>query len=314
MRRAGAAPAALAVALLAFATRGLAADDRACRLLQAASLDLTVLPSGAVTAPVSIGDKRFELIVDTGDIFSGISEDAVDAIGAKSRASATRFSFMGGVTVDRYAPVKDLRVGTLHAQTFNLVVLPRRLLDGTDGLLGPDILSGYDAEFDFARNKLNLFSAKHCPGNVVYWASAYGKVAMEMTDMHQMTVEVVLDGKPMKAFVDTGADKSTLSMAAAKAIFGIDPAKDPHLRRVMMPINGAAAQPVVQYPFATLALSDVTVTHPRIDIVEDAIWDRRMPPLLIGINVLRALHLYVAYDEGMLYVTPAEARDDQTRN
>jgi hypothetical protein len=59
-----------------------------------------------------------------------------------------------------------------------------------------------------------------------------------------------------------------------------------------------------------MAFADVAVRNPDIDIVPDDHNLSGMPPLVIGINVLRALHLYIAYGESMLYVTAAEAKAD----
>jgi hypothetical protein len=75
-------------------------------------------------------------------------------------------------------------------------------------------------------------------------------------------------------------------------------------------INGAPITQIYRYPFSTLALQGVTVNNPEIDLVPQSAFfrDGRGPQLLLGIGVLRQLHIYVAYDEQVLYVTPAEAQ------
>lgn len=76
--------------------------------------------------------------------------------------------------------------------------------------------------------------------------------------------------------------------------------------------------------FASLKVGDVTVTNPLIEILPDAaeasFWrnhtgkiDRdpifglrfQAAPIILGMDILRKLHLYVAYGEKTLYVTPA---------
>jgi hypothetical protein len=63
-----------------------------------------------------------------------------------------------------------------------------------------------------------------------------------------------------------------------------------------------------KYPFQTLTFQDVAVKYPEIEIGKEG---KRMPDepqLIVGMGILRQLHLYIAYAEKKLYVTPAEAR------
>ncbi|HEY4076090.1 MAG TPA: hypothetical protein VGM26_04080, partial [Rhizomicrobium sp.] len=57
------------------------------------------------------------------------------------------------------------------------------------------------------------------------------------------------------------------------------------------------------YPLQNLSFGDVNVKNPRIQIVADKVWDQS--DLLLGIGILRQLHLYIAYKEKKMYITPA---------
>ena len=61
---------------------------------------------------------------------------------------------------------------------------------------------------------------------------------------------------------------------------------------------------VYNYPFQSLSFGAVQVSHPQIQIVEDRVWYDKTD-LLLGIGILRQLHLYIAYKEGKMYLTPA---------
>jgi len=50
----------------------------------------------------------------------------------------------------------------------------------------------------------------------------------------------------------------------------------------------------------------VTVNHPHIEMVSDEVWSDR-DDILMGIGIMRQLHLYIAYKEKKMYITPALA-------
>ena len=80
------------------------------------------------------------------------------------------------------------------------------------GLLAADYMGKYDIELDFAGGKMNYFSPDHCEGQVVYWPSAaIAAVPMRFVN-HHLILDVMLDGKPQRAIIDTGAPQTTLSM------------------------------------------------------------------------------------------------------
>jgi hypothetical protein len=70
--------------------------------------------------------------------------------------------------------------------------------------------------------------------------------------------------------------------------------------------------PSYRYPFKMLALDGVTISNPDIVLVPDKVSGRHHcrfcgPDLILGMGVLRQLHLYIAYKEKRLYVTAATA-------
>jgi hypothetical protein len=106
------------------------------------------------------------------------------------------------------------------------------------------------------------------------------------------------------AMLDTGAGTSFITRRAAAKFLGIDE-KDPALKtRGNIIVNGMAG-PVLNYPFQSLSFGDVTVHSPHIEIVSDPVWNEN--DLLLGIGILRQLHLYIAYTEKKMYISPAMA-------
>jgi predicted aspartyl protease len=286
-----------------------AQDAQNCQLKRIAALDMTVEHDGRIAVPIAILDRAFLLTVDTGAVYSILSESVASTLQETPRRASMRAGFLGDVTLNSYVTVDGLRIGQVDARRFDFMIAPDRLLATYDGLLGADIMSQYDVEFDFAHAKFNLMSQDHCPGAVVYWTkSDAGVVPMHLDPNKHVKVEVTLDGKLLNAGIDTGAYKSTMSLAVAKNLFGIDENSPGMKRRDGVSINGGRPEPIYHYPFASLSFGEVSVQHPDIDIIAEPANISNDVPLIIGINVLRQLHVYIAYKEQALYVTPAEAQ------
>jgi hypothetical protein len=88
-----------------------------------------------------------------------------------------------------------------------------------------------------------------------------------------------------------------MSLEAAENMFKIDPA-------TLSKNNG-------RYSFKTLTLQDVTVNNPDIILVPNdksqVMGGYRQTNLILGMGILRQLHLYIAYKEHTIYATAASA-------
>ena len=219
-------------------------------------------------------------------------------------------TFLGGIPVDEMAQTDTILFAGLHADHLPLDIAPEQVLPAdTIGMLAPDIMQNYDIEFDFAAGKMNVFNPHPCAGKAVYWTHGnYAQVPIKLDSIGHITVPVTLDGKTLTAAVDTGAEGSVMSLDALEDIFGVD-ASNPALisigdRRV----NGLANTPTYRYPFSTLVLEGVQVGKPDIIVLKTPGYHHGLPDLVLGIETLRQLHLYIAYQEGDIYLTPAEQR------
>lgn len=283
------------------------ADDT-CQLQQAIELPMTELRDGHVSVPMTIGDRPVKMLVDTGGLFSMLTPPTVAALDLhKEIIPLSRIQQYGGLTIDHYVTAHDVSLGGIKGYKFDFLVMPEHgYSSDIDGLLAPDIMRNYDADFDFANHMFRLFSPEHCEGKVVYWThDPYGTVEFRLNEFGQMTVPIMLDGHEIRAMIDTGAYRSTASLETIEDDFDIDE-KNPELH--LLP--GAGPDHLrYHYPFKTLSLQSITVNNPDIVLVPDAQSGLRSsaPRMLLGINVLRQLHLYIAYHEHTLYVTPAAA-------
>jgi len=130
--------------------------------------------------------------------------------------------------------------------------------------------------------------------------------------------KVILDGHLFTANIDTSLDISTINSQAAQDYLGVPLAtrqSDAAETRADQPAQVGTETVTVtgwrdQHRFHTLTFGGVTVNNPLF-VLRPAVpgprkaGDPQSPDIVIGMNVLRKLHLYFAFGERMLYVSTA---------
>ncbi|HUJ47419.1 MAG TPA: aspartyl protease family protein [Rhizomicrobium sp.] len=291
------------------------ADEHAqpsCALQSMASLDTQTLPNGEIAVPATLNDTPALLAVDTGSIYSSISEEAAVEQGAHVQFSPYIGSFMNGVSTNAFTVLNSFAVGPLRSpKKWSVAIAPDQMLPASiSGYLGPDVMRAYDVEFDFYHGKFNLFAHTNCAGAVYWTHDAAAVVPMKVADDGHIVVDATLDGKPVTILLDTGSPSSVMSVEAAEKLFGI--AKDDQRLKFVRSIslNGGSDTPFYSFPFSSLSFGAITVANPKIQLIPQENFDphgRQDAQIVLGMSVLRQLHLYVAYDQKMLYLSAAEA-------
>jgi predicted aspartyl protease len=268
-----------------------------CHLKRYESLPITFDRAGGAVVPVTIDGKVQNLLIDTGGPASMLTQSAVSRLGLQPMHMdhGIYFTMYGGTTLDHYVNATIAFHGMRPARMPFIVMPDGALADGNDGTLGSDVLPVFELDFDFTDGKLNLISQDHCTGDVVYWTDgAYAKIPFKFGFNRHIEVEVTLNGKKVMALLDTGSAQSLMSADTAEALFGL-----------------AATKPGNRH-FESLSFGGVTVLNPRIGlepndktkVLEGRSW---MPKLIIGMDVLKQLHLFISYKEKAVYATTAGA-------
>jgi predicted aspartyl protease len=310
---------------------GLGASAEECGPLKIfASADLRMAPEDrAAFVPVTLQGQTKYMLLDTGGVISELTPGTVTALGLESHKTPTvQFFDIKGNYVDHATVVPDFAIGGLKGTNVEFVVGPDDLFEKSEdiaGILGPGILRFYDVALDFANRKLTLLSPDHCEGKVIYWkADAVAAVPMQVVRASgHIVVPVVLDGHKLNALVDTGASSSVLNLSVAEGDFKLS-LKQPD----MVPVRALGDRDnsmVYSHTFKSLSFEGIAVTNPTFHIIpdlergqmerpppigtrfKDTNAEEGLPDMLLGMDVLQHLHLYVAYKEQKLYVTPASA-------
>jgi predicted aspartyl protease len=280
-------------------------DDGACHLLRITSVDMSISVASHITVPLSVGGQDLTVAIDTGAISTMITQSVVDQLGLHPETfDSIRITVFGGRRIDHMVTAHDIVFGGLRARDMPFLVMPNDILTGDiQGLLAPDIMRAYDDDFDFANMKFSLFQPSHCDGSLVYWTKdASSEIPFKVDQVGHIGFPVTLDGQEINVHLDTGASKSVIELEMAERLFNFDE-KDPRLVKLGRTKTGYT----YKFPFKTLSFGGVTVLNPDLVLVsndDSHMYDGRG---LIGIGILRQLHMYVSYHQHKLFVTAASA-------
>jgi hypothetical protein len=240
----------------------------------------------------------------------------------------------GGRFSERSARIESFKLGNMEGGGFHVAVTPDPDTSPApyDGIIGNDVMMRYDVDLDFAHQKLNFFAPEQCEGAGVYWSpstiSSVPIVAysgLEYADRSPLPrlgityVPVTLDGKTIIALLDTRADKTFLNPDVAEKLFGLTPdGMEPTSVDDGGTLIKAGTHVFKSLSFGGLTAGNVHVAIP-LDVMSQStkifhatkiIQDRFpiheiMPDMVIGMDILRHSHLYVAYNSDRVYVSAA---------
>jgi hypothetical protein len=296
-----------------------AQDCAAPRLLASIQMQSAEPESNIRTVPVSLNGATRFMVLDTGGAVTQLSRDTIEELKLPvRRSSATAYDINGRVS-RHFATVKDFTFGDLHRADAALLEWPESTRPFA-GELAQDMLQPYDVDVDFASGALKMYAKGHCPGPLGW--TPLVKVEMRNKGWH-LHIPVMLDGHPYDAIFDTGSRHTIMRLPAARRDFGLStnsPGMTPYPA-----INGDSFLDGYLHNFAKLSFGGMTIANPEVMIVPDVMNhnadrspmalnpvyhhndDLVLPELSLGMDVLKHLHLYIAFGEQALYLAPADA-------
>ncbi|HEY4275361.1 MAG TPA: retroviral-like aspartic protease family protein [Rhizomicrobium sp.] len=282
--------------------------------------------------PVQIDGHDQLFVFDTGNALTAIAEQTAKALDIKTRDGGNyMLADVSGNLRARYAAVSRFAFGKRAHGSIYMPVWPD-LQTGIAGSFGLDFMTHYDTDIDFGTGMLRMFDRDHCPGGVIYWqAPAVGEVPITIQNTH-VTVPVEIDGHMVTAIIDTGAEYTVMTRQTAREIFGITTSSpDTQIDIELRHKDQAAKDKAILHIFNELAFGDIQVKGARVVITPDMMstdnpfmsayeiqtrqrMGYKMPDLIIGMNILRKLHVYMAFGENRLYVSPASTPGAAAQN
>ena len=206
-----------------------AAAKTACSVSQVAQLKVT-MEDRQPMVPVSIDGHQERFLLDSGAFFSMISSGKARELALKVSGMPVDYDYVvegvGGEVRPLLTTIKTVGLAGMSLKNIPFLVGGSEVANGA-GLLGQNVLGFADVEYDLGHGLVRLMRVKDCAGAVpAYWAASRPVSVLSTeprTEYQRHTIGTVfLNGVKMRAIFDTGADSTTLSLAAA-ARLGLKP-------------------------------------------------------------------------------------------
>jgi hypothetical protein len=277
------------------------------------------------TVPVSLNGVTRHMVLDTGGAITQLSRDTIAELNLPLHKSSAAVYDINGRVSRRFATVKAFGFGHLQRNDAALMVWPEPKRPYA-GELAQDMLQPYDIDVDFGTGQLKMY-AKGPPGQC---SRPLGWTPTARTTMHNkgwhLHIPVTLDGHTYDAIFATGSRHTIMRLRAAQRDFGLEtdsPGMTPYPA-----INGDPFLNGGLYKFSKLSFGGITVEKPEVLVVRDVMnrnADRSrmahnaayrhnagliLPELSLGMDILKHLHLFLAFGEQALYIAPDGAMGD----
>jgi predicted aspartyl protease len=304
---------------LALSWDAVAASD--CKLIQVAEWPVR-LERNKLIVDGAINGQSIGVMLDTGTTKSLILRAAAVRLGLpRQKSRRDRMFGVGGETTVEIANVDEFRVGQFVRRNSRMYVAgDQDFGENVAVLLGEDFLQHVDVEFDLAHRAIRLYEPKDCGGvSLAHWNAGAGEVQIEAFDVArpQILLNVQINGKPVRALLDSGAATSILSKADA-ARLGVTP-ETPGVVAIGSG-TGLGSKSVVSWvgPFQSFTIGNETIKDTEIrfaDLFKDAQYSvngsrlltkvEGLDSMLLGADFLRAHRVMVAHSQRKVYFTYA---------
>ena len=296
---------ALAFAVAGGGAHAAAAAPQSCNLGKFADLPVTMTAMRPqVTAKINGIDTSFT--VDSGAFFSILNRATVDRLGLKTTMAPFGYEVRGAGGSENRVDVAKARfgLGILDVPDVLFLAIPRAGGESA-GLLGQNVLSLFDTEYDIGNGMIRLMKPSDgcAHANLGYWAdrNSVNEIEVEPISPQQRHLRgtIRINGQKMKVMFDTGASSSILKRSAAERVgFRID-APDVQARGPVRGI-GPRALEVWTAPFDSIDLGGERIEHTRLQVAD---LDTLGADMLLGIDFFLSHRVYVSKQQHKIFFT-----------
>ena len=289
-----------------FATLCLALPLLARAGCQVETVELPVRMAGSrAIATVGINGKPVPLTVDSGAVFSMLTDAAAAQLNLRLRPVQTTIRMEGltGRIDARMTTVDKLRLFKSDFNHVDFIVGGNEPGAGTEGLMGRNILSLGDTEYDLANGVVRFqFPNDDCARSMMaYWAGTspvteVDLIANNVARAPSIRSYVKLNGKEFIALFDTGA--STIVNAGAARRAGVAET-DWKLAGTMYGAGRGNAK-LFTAPFERFELGGEAISHNQLRVAD---FDLDEADMLLGIDFFLSHRIYVSKQQSKMFFT-----------
>jgi len=287
-----------------------------CRFVKFATLPVSV-KSASPTIEGNVNGQAMTVLIDSGAaetmLTRGVAERAGLALGHTNAASYG----VGGESQRYHALVDDVAFGPVRWKRARLPVV-WSITDKSpiDALLGANFLFQNDVEMSLAEGQIRFFKPENCgDAFLAYWNADAQFVPMRTLapDDPRQVIDIEVNGQVMRAMIDSGADRTTINVAAAaRAGVRLDAGKV--IARGKTSGVGAHEADAWVATFDRIRIGEEAVEHTELEVMD--LWGAaradsntravaeltaQQPEVLLGADFLRSHRVLFAMSQRRFY-------------
>jgi predicted aspartyl protease len=272
-----------------------AADDASCGATPIGKLTVATINDVPFVTLMANGHPVV-LVLDTGAERTVLLPSAAERIGAHAPQVEfqQRLRGISGSLSTREIELESFAAGGLsipwHRAVVAPVTTPKVFTTPFDGLLGDDVLSGFDFDVDLPHQRMTFYERGACV-TAPPWAGPYAAISTGQSRSEHLFFPVKLDGREVSAIVDTGAQRTTVAKWAANAL-GITEELLQHDQP--MTTYGATAEQLNSHihQFQQLQVGAEVIPRPQLVVSDVKLQDAAV---VLGVDFLRSARIYISY-------------------
>lgn len=273
-----------------------------CRIETIAELPVT-MSDLRPHVEAKINGTTVKFLADSGAFYSVISPTSARRLGLKLQAiPGGRLVGVNGSATIALATVKTFTLADAPISNVEFIVGGTDVDRGLVGVLGQNIWSLWDVEYDLANGVIRLMRPLDCKGRMLaYWAGGKPYSAMDISTANETGQHTIgaawVNGAKIKATFDTGAGRSVLNLPAARRA-GVN-FKDPTV--IDGGFSGGFGPLMVRnwvVPVKGFKVGDEQVSNTRLRVGD---FPTMSTDMLIGADFFLSHRVYVANSQHRMY-------------
>jgi hypothetical protein len=283
-----------------------AGDAGSCRYVPIAKIDVDYSDqTRRVSVTGNVNGKPLPMMLDTGMYESRLLRSGADRLGLKLEPTGRYVYGVSGAAVTYRTYVDDFAVGATHTGKTVVPVLDLPMEKRFDAIVGADYLLQTDMELSLADKFVQFFRASGCGDTILaYWDSNAMEVPFigKEGNSNKPYVAVELNGVKLRAILDTGAPRTSITRHAAE-LAGVN-VDGPGVHKAGKS-SGIGDRLLDNWvaDFRSFRIGDETINNPRLSIRDDAPQGEGRVDVLLGIDFLRVHHVLFAMSQNRLYMS-----------
>lgn len=309
-----------AALLLASAPITYAQAQTNCELQLVGGTPLEFDETGRPMVPATIEGRNKYVMIDTGGFTNTLDLATARELDLRLRNSRISIMAVTGESSSQSVTLSEYRIGNMNLDGHEVMISPfgDGVVSDTQpvGTLVSGVFQTFDMELNYNANRMLLYSQNHCDGAFAQNLPAGTEIAVipfTLNESFHLVFPVTIDGVEFDAILDTGAANTTLSLPAAEQHLAVD-RSSPELEEVGT-LDGRYSAAVYAKQFESIEIGGLVIPDPELVLLPDMMSryqytsmgfeapdNPSLPDVILGMNILRHFHTYIAFGEKNLYL------------